>query len=124
MSIGHQSGSIRVPRAIAIHAITDASNRPAVLAGIDNQGQIFAGDQGAQGIVLDGASIFDSLGRHIDNSGRFVAADTAIRIGNTTHDGPGVPPWQKANGDLNIFNSGEIWATSPSMPPAAITLSS
>ncbi|WP_139673362.1 hypothetical protein [Pseudomonas sp. F16(2018)] len=95
-----------------------------MLAGIDNQGQIFAGDQGAQGIVLDGASIFDSLGRHIDNSGRFVAADTAIRIGNTTHDGPGVPPWQKANGDLNIFNSGEIWATSPSMPPAAITLSS
>jgi len=97
------------PGAIAIHATTDASNRPAVLAGIDNQGQIFAGDQGAQGIVLDGASLFDSLGRHIDNSGRIVAADTAIRIGNTTLDGPGVPPWQKANGDLNIFNSGEIW---------------
>ena len=98
------------PGAIAIHATTDAANRPTVLAGIDNQGQIFAGDQGSQAIVLDGATLFDSMGRHIENSGRIVAGDTAIRIGNTAFDGPGLQPGYKANGDLNIFNSGEIWA--------------
>ncbi|QXH59127.1 autotransporter outer membrane beta-barrel domain-containing protein [Pseudomonas maumuensis] len=95
--------------AIGILATSSPDSRAigAVLAGIENHGEIFAG---AEGIVLDGATLTDTLGRHIINTGRITTSGTAIRIGNVALDGPGMQPWQKANGDVNIFNSGSLWA--------------
>lgn len=101
-------GDINVsgPGAIAIGATLDANNQPTVLAGIDNSGHISADDQA---IALDGATLIDSMQRHLVNSGRVTAANTAIRIGTTAFEGAGLTAGYKANGALNIFNSGAIW---------------
>ncbi|BCJ05894.1 autotransporter [Pseudomonas sp. RtIB026] len=94
------------PGAVAISATAGTSNRPTILAGIENTGRIFASDQA---IALDGATLVDSMDRHLVNSGRITATTTAIRIGNTAFDDTGLSAWYKANGALNIFNSGTIW---------------
>jgi outer membrane autotransporter protein len=93
------------PGAIGINAGSGST-----LAGIDNSGLLYAGAQESIALNLDGATLVDSLGRHVVNEGQITAGDTAIKIGTVAYDGPGLQPQYKANGDLNIFNSGRIWA--------------
>ncbi|MDF0731936.1 autotransporter domain-containing protein [Pseudomonas entomophila] len=96
--------------AIAVEApVTPGANPYHVeLAGIDNQGRIIALGDNAKGIVLDGATLVGSLGQHLVNSGTIEGQGTAIMIGQVGFDGPGLQPWYKAHGDLNLFNSGAI----------------
>jgi len=104
-------GTIRASgsNAIGILASSSPDSRgiSAVLAGVQNHGELFAS---SEGILLDGATLTDTFGQHVVNTGRVTTSGTAIRIGNVALDGPGMQPWQKANGDLNIYNSGGIWA--------------
>ncbi|WP_323744554.1 autotransporter outer membrane beta-barrel domain-containing protein [Pseudomonas sp. UFMG81] len=102
------NGELRVlgPGAVAIDATTGST-----LAGVTNNGLINIGAQDSIGINLDGATLVDSMGQQVVNSGHLTAGNIAIKIGNVAYDGAGLSPQYKANGNLNIFNSGALWAS-------------
>ncbi|CAK16558.1 putative exoprotein with autotransporter precursor [Pseudomonas entomophila L48] len=101
------NGEINVvgPSAVGIDATTGS-----VLAGVTNTGLLYIGAQESIGINLDGTTLVGGIGNHVVNTGRITAGNIAIKVGNVAYDGPGLQPQYKANGDLNIFNSGRIWS--------------
>ncbi|MBV4535134.1 autotransporter domain-containing protein [Pseudomonas sp. SWRI10] len=94
--------------ATAIDATTSKYGDMVDLAGIENHGTIIATGEDANGIMLDGASLSSADGVHLLNTGKIIAQDAAITIGNVDFDGPGLQPWYQQHGDLNIYNSGSI----------------
>ncbi|MDF9616646.1 autotransporter outer membrane beta-barrel domain-containing protein [Pseudomonas entomophila] len=103
--INHGEIHVVGPSAIGIDATTGS-----VLAGVTNNGLLYIGAQESIGINLDGTTLVGSLDSHVVNTGKITAGNIAIKVGNVAYDGPGLQPQYKANGDLNIFNSGTIWS--------------